>query len=133
MQIKMATGLGLGLAIIAGAALAAGPMDNTYGNTVKTVNKADQAVGYLYFESAGTFTSKATGEDGKEIAGGGTWMTKDADATICLTPELPAEAPADTPQPATTCSPLSTHNVGDTWEVTNDAGDTFEVTLSAGR
>jgi hypothetical protein len=84
----------------------------------------------LLFNSDGTYSAKGTTPDGKTVQYPGKWVIKDNGKAICLTPTLPAEAPNP---PATTCSPLESHHVGDSWTVTNDHGDTFAVSMMAGR
>src|ERR1700712_1780521 len=77
-------------ALAATAAYAADPMANTYGNTVTTKNAKTGATGTLLFNADGTYTAGGTGPDGKAITYPGKWATKDAGATLCLTPTLPA-------------------------------------------
>jgi hypothetical protein len=118
-----------GVAILAtSAAWADDPMSNTYGNTVTTKDHASGAMGSLMFNQDMTYMAKATGADGKPVSYDGKWMLKDNGATICLTPNLPANSPGA----GTSCSPLQKHNVGDSWSVTNDKGQTYDVSLTAG-
>ena len=112
--------------LVASAALADDPMANTYANTVTTKSAKTGQMGALFFNADGTYTAKATGPDGKPIQYGGKWMLKDNGATICISPTLPDPPP-------TSCSPVTTHAVGDTWNVTNDQGETFAVSITAGR
>jgi hypothetical protein len=119
-----------GAAILATtAAWADDPMAGTYGNTVTTKDHTTGAMGTLMFNQDMTYTAKATGADGKPVSYDGSWALKDNGATICLTPNLPANSPGA----GTSCSPLQKHNVGDTWTVTNDKGQTFDIGLTAGR
>jgi hypothetical protein len=118
------------LALISGAALADDPMANTYANTVTTVDKATGAKGSLLFNQDGTYSAAATGQDGKPNSYMGKWMLKDADKTICLTPNPPPDAKT---APPTSCSPLEKHAVGDSWSVTNDQNQSFDVSIIAGR
>ena len=118
--------LAAALTFFASQAMADDPMSNTYGNTVTTKSAKTGATGALFFNADGSYSAKATGPDGKPIAYSGKWMLKDNGATICLSPTLPNPPP-------TSCSPLVKHNVGDSWNVTNDQGETFAVSLSAGQ
>jgi hypothetical protein len=119
-----------GVAILAtSAARADDPMSNTYANTVTTKDHATGAAGTLLFNQNMTYTATATGADGKPVSYGGAWALKDNGATICLTPNLPANSPGA----GTSCSPLQKHNIGDTWTVTNDKSQTYDVSLTAGR
>lgn len=77
-----------------------------------------------------TYTAKGADKDGKPVQYNGTWLTKDDGKTICLTPTLPPDV-KDGPKPS--CSPLETHEVGDSWKVTDDQNQTFDVSLTAGR
>lgn len=120
----------LGAVLSAGAAYA-GAMDNTFGNTIGVTNKENGATSKMFFEPDGTYTATAVTAEGQEVSGSGTWT--EADGRICITPTLPADAPEGTPQPATSCGPLEEHQVGDTWDFTNDAGENFTITLTAGR
>jgi hypothetical protein len=118
-----------GVAILATtAAWADDPMSNTYGNTVTTKDHATGATGSLMFNQDMTYTAKATDAKGQPISYGGAWSLKDNGATICLTPNLPANSPGA----GTSCSPLQKHNVGDNWSVTNDKNETYDVSLTAG-
>jgi hypothetical protein len=104
-------------------------MANTYGNTVTTKSHKTGAAGTLLFNQDMTYTAKAMDAKGQPVSYGGAWMTKDGGNTICLTPKLPPNSPGA----GTSCSPLTRHNVGDSWSVTNDQGETFDVSISAGR
>jgi hypothetical protein len=114
--------------LMAGAARADDVMANTYGNTITTRNTADGQTGTLLFNADGTFTGSVTGADGNPIPYPGKW--KVSGGNICLTPTLP---PGTQNAPGPSCSPVVSHNVGDSWTVTNDQGATYEVSLSAGR
>lgn len=121
--------LGCAFALAAGAAYADDLMANTYGNTVSTKSHKTGAASMLYFDQNMSYMAKGMDAKGQPVTYPGAWMLKDGGNTICLTPHI-ANA---NPPPPTTCSPLSKHNVGDHWTVTNDAGETFDVGLSAGR
>ena len=120
--------LAAGLSIAATQALADDMMAMTFGNTV-TSKDASGAVATLYFNQDGTFTQKGT-MNAQPYQASGKWVEQDGGKTLCLTPDAPPNAPKP---PATSCSPLEAHKIGDTWTVTNDQKQTFEVTLSAGR
>lgn len=113
----------------AGAALADDPMANTYANSVVTKDKASGMSTTLMFNKDMTYTGKTTDAKGQPVAFAGTWMLKDDGKTICLSPNVPA----GTAPPPPSCSTLQTHNVGDSWTVTNDQKQTFDVSLVAGR
>jgi hypothetical protein len=107
------------------AAYADDPMANTYNNTVTTKNTKTGAVGTLLFNADGTYTANGMGPDGKAATYPGKWTTKDGGATLCLQPGIP-----NAPQ---SCSPVSSHPVGEHWTVTNSTGDSFDVVVTAGR
>jgi hypothetical protein len=125
MRISMAALTGA-FVLTASAALADDPMANTYANTVMTKSTKTGQAGTLLFNADGSYSAKTTGADGKTLQYQGKWALKDGGQTICLSPTLPNPPPAS-------CSPLSTHAVGDSWSVTNDQGETFDVSLMAGR
>jgi hypothetical protein len=116
--------------LFAGAALADDPMANVYGNTVTTKDRATGVSSSLMFNQDMSYTGKTMGPNGQPVSYTGTWMLKDGGKTICLSPNVPAGAPN---APAPSCSPLSPHNVGDSWSVTTDGNQTFDVMLTAGR
>ena len=119
-----------GLLFASTAAYADDPMAFTYANTIKTTNKATGDTATLLFNADGSYTANGMA-GGKPLQYAGKWTTKDDGKTICLTPTLPPNTPA--PAGATSCSPLQSHNVGDTWTITNDQNMTFDVSLTAGR
>jgi hypothetical protein len=118
------------LTLVAGSALADDPMANTYSNSVMTKSAKSGQSATLLFNSDGTYMTKGMDASGKAVQYPGKWELKDGGKTICLTPELPPNTP-NAPPPS--CSALETHNVGDSWSVTNDQGETFEVSITAGR
>jgi hypothetical protein len=105
------------------------PMSNTYGNTVSTKSEKTGAMGKLFFKQDGTYSASATGANGQPVSYSGAWTLKDNGATLCLAPKLPPNTPGSAPS----CSPLTKHNVGESWSVTNDQGETFDVALTAGQ
>jgi hypothetical protein len=129
MKIRMLALTGAAL-IFAGAAWADDPMAGTYGNSVQTKDMSTGMTSTLYFNQDMSYTGKTTGPDGKPLTYAGTWSLKDGGKTICLAPTVPAGTP-NAPMPS--CSPLSPHNVGDSWTVTNDQNQTFGVSIAAGR
>jgi hypothetical protein len=116
--------------LFAGAAMADDPMANVYGNTITTKDHATGATATLLFNQDMSYSAKGTGPNGQAVSYTGSWMLKDDGKTICLTPNVPAGTPN---APGPSCSPLQTHNVGDSWTVTTDANQTFDVSLTAGR
>ena len=116
--------------LVATAASADDPMATTYGNTVVTKNAKTGAVGQLLFNADGTYTAKGTDPSGKPLEYPGKWVEKDNGATLCLTPQLPANTPNP---PSESCSPLSIHPMGEHWTVTNSMGDSFDVVVNTGR
>jgi len=120
-----------GMLLASTAAYADDPMAFTYANTIKTTNKSTGDTATLLFNADGTYTANGMA-GGKPVQYTGKWATKDDGKTICLTPQLPPNAPAP-PAGATSCSPLQTHAVGDNWTVTNDQNMTFDISLTAGR
>ena len=117
--------------MFAGAVYADDLMSNTYANTVSTTNKGTGVKGSLLFNADGTYTGKGTDASGKAVQYPGHWTVNGGN--ICLTIDMPANAPANMAMPKPSCSPLVKHAVGDTWTVTNDQGETFDITLTAGR
>ena len=116
--------------LFAGAAFADDPMANVYGNTITTKDRATGASSTLMFNQDMSYTGKMTGANGQAVSYTGTWMLKDGGKSICLTPNVPAGT-ANAPGPS--CSPLQTHNVGESWSVTTDGNQTYDVSLTAGR
>ena len=108
------------------AALADDPMAGTYANTITTKSQKTGMTGTLMFNADGSYNANTTGPDGKPFAYQGKWTLKDNGGTICLAPTLPNPPPAS-------CSPLTKHNPGESWSVTNDQGETFDVSMTAGR
>ena len=124
-----------GLVLASSAAFADDPMANFYANTVVSKDNSMPAAPpvSLYFNKDGTYTAKGADAKGQPVSLSGAWIEKDGGKTICLTPNLPANAPAGTPAPKQACGALSPHNVGDNWTFANDQNQTFSVSLVAGR
>jgi len=129
MKVRMLALAGAAV-LLAGTALADDPMANVYGNTITTKDRATGISSSLTFNQDMSYAGKTTGANGQPVSYTGTWMLKDGGKTICLTPNIPAGTPN---APGPSCSPLSTHNVGDSWTVTTDGNQTYDVTLTAGR
>jgi hypothetical protein len=115
-------------ALFATAAFADDPMANTYANTITTKNTANGQSATLLFNADNTYTGMTTGADGKPVKYTGGWQL--SGTNICLTVNLPPNAP-NAPKPS--CSPVVSHNVGDSWTVTTDQNETYQVSLSSGR
>lgn len=116
--------------LFSGAVFADDPMAATYANTVTTKDKATGQSSTLMFNQDMSYTGKTTDAKGQPVSYSGTWSLKDGGKTICLAPQVPAGT-ANPPAPS--CSPLAAHNVGDSWQVTNDQNQTFDVSITAGR
>ena len=112
------------------AASADDPMLVTYGNTVTTKNAKTGMTGELLFNADGTYQAKRRRRRWKTCRVSGKWAVKGTGATLCLTPQLPANTPN---APGPSCSPLAAHPVGQHWSVTNDVGESFDVVVTAGR
>ncbi len=115
------------LALSATAAWAADPMANTYANTVTTKSQKTGAAGNAVVQCRRLLQRqhhRPRRQAGRPIRANGS--LKENDATICLSPTLPNPPP-------TSCSPIATHAVGESWTVTNDQGETFDVSITAGR
>ena|SRR5476651_2080017 len=116
--------------LVATAASADDPMAATYANTITAKDSKTGAVAVFLFNADGSYTEKATGADGKDVAIAGKWVTKDNGATLCLSPQVPANTPNP---PGDSCSPLAIHAIGEHWPVTNSMGASFDVVMTAGR
>jgi hypothetical protein len=116
--------------LFAGAALADDPMANIYANSVVTKSHTTGQSATLLFNQDMSYAAKGMGANGQPVGYTGTWSLKDGGKTICLAPNIPAGTPN---APTASCSPLSTHNVGDSWTVTDDQNQTFDVSIVAGR
>ncbi|MBI1407664.1 MAG: hypothetical protein GC145_16250 [Caulobacter sp.] len=114
----MAAGAALGLAALAGPAMA-DPMASAYGNTVVVTYPGDATV-KIYVNADGTYTG--VGPDGS--ASGGSWKIE-GDQT-CFTQTTPAAGPPS-------CSPTVEKKVGDTWTATGQGGAPVTITIVEGR
>jgi len=131
MNVRVLALAGAAAAFFSSAALADDPMATTYANTITTKDRASGVSSTLLFNADMSYTAKTTGANGQPFAYSGTWMLKDGGKTICLSPIPPAGSTAAPPAPS--CSPLVSHNVGDSWTVTTDQNLTYDVSLTAGR
>lgn len=102
-------------------------MANYFGNTVVATSQLGQI--RVHYKANHSFSGKAQGPTGSyDIRG--TW-TLDAQGNLCRTYSTNgASLPPGTPNPY--CAPVSAHNVGDTWTVTEN-GKTAEVKLVSGK
>jgi hypothetical protein len=130
--MRKITLLGFGALVavgLAGAAMAADdPMAGAYGNTVVVTN-AKGETSKLWINQDGTY--KAQGANGQ--TGTGKWALKDNNSKYCATPDLPANAPKDTPAPKEACSEFKgPHKAGDKWDQTDAAGEKVTVEIKAG-
>ncbi len=128
--LSAAAALAGAVMMAAGAAYADDPMAAIYANTVVSKDEATGISSRLMFNQNGSYTGQIEGKDGKPVSVTGTWSLKDDGKTICLT--APA-APGAKEAPKASCSPLTAHNVGDSWKITNDQQQTFDVSIVAGR
>jgi hypothetical protein len=115
--------LGSFAVLYATAALAADPLAVYYGNTVVITDDKGE-MGRTLINPDHSFVSYQP--DGTPVRG--VWQT---DGTqICYTATSPA--PPQGQQAPRVCRPLVPHNVGDSWNITQD-GKTWTATLKAGR
>lgn len=104
------------------------PMAGVYGNTVVVTN-AKGEVSKIWINKDGTY--KAAGANGQ--AGTGKWVVKDNNTKYCVTPDLPATAPAGTPAPKESCSEFhGGKKPGDKWQQKDADGQTISVEVKAG-
>ncbi|MBP6011782.1 MAG: hypothetical protein KBA31_06100 [Alphaproteobacteria bacterium] len=116
-------------ASFAGAALAADdPMAGAYGNTVLVTN-AKGETSKLWINKDGTLK----GENAKGEKFTGKWALKDGNKQYCSTPDLPANAPKETPAPKEACSEFKgPHKAGDKWEQMDANNEKVTVEIKAG-
>ena len=104
------------------------PMAGIYGNTVVVTN-AKGEVSKIWINKDGT--CKATSTNGQ--SGTGKWSVKDNNTKYCVTPDLPATAPAGTPAPKESCSEFhGGKKPGDKWQQKDAEGQTITVEVKAG-
>ena len=109
----------------AGTALA-DTMAETYGNTVLSTNAAGE-VTKLWFKADGTYSV----ETAKGEKGSGKWAIKDG--KYCSTPNLPANAPKETPAPKESCTEYKAdHKAGDKWTQKDADGKDITVEIKKG-
>ena len=118
----------LALGLTAAAMAAEDPMAGVYGNTVVVTN-AKGEVSKIWINKDGTY--KAAAANGQ--AGTGKWVVKDNNTKYCVTPDLPAAAPAGTPAPKESCSEFhGGKKPGDKWQQKDADGQTISVEVKAG-
>lgn len=116
---KIALGL-VAAAMLAGAAIAADPMESRYENTV-TLTTADGATTKIHYNKDGTMATVQP--DGSK--GTGKWAMKDG--KLCVTLDQGPTAGKEG------CNPFTERKVGDSWEVTLADGSKAKAALVAGR
>ena len=114
---------------LAGAVMAADdPMAGAYGNTVIVTNGKGES-SKLWINKDGTYT----GETSKGEKFSGKWTLKENNSKYCSTPNLPANAPKETPAPKESCSEFKGgHKAGDKWEQKDANGEKITVEIKAG-
>ena len=101
-------------------------MAETYGNTVLSTNDNGETSKF-WFKADGTVTF----ETSKGEKGSGKWAIKEG--KYCSTPNLPANAPKDTPAPKESCLEYqANHKVGDKWTQKDADGKTITVEIKKG-
>ncbi|MBI3675053.1 MAG: hypothetical protein HY243_00345 [Proteobacteria bacterium] len=122
----------LGAIIAANFAVAAtaadDPIGGVYGNTVViTIGTGETTK--LWINTDHTFT----GESSKGRKFSGKWVLKENNTKFCTTPDLPANAPKDTPAPKELCATFEAgHKVGDKWEQTQANGEKKIIEIKTG-
>jgi hypothetical protein len=110
------------------AAMASDPMEGAYGNTVLVTN-AKGETSKLWIAKDGSFK----GENAKGEKFTGKWALKENNTKYCATPDLPANAPKDTPAPKEACSEFKgAHKAGDKWKQKDANGEDVTVEIKAG-
>ena len=120
--------LGFGALMAMGFATAtlADTMATTYGNTVLATNDKGETT-KLWFKADGTYS----GESSKGEKFTGKWAIKGG--KYCSTPDLPANAPANTPAPKEACGDYQdNHKVGDKWTQNDSMGKPVAIEIKAG-
>jgi len=113
----------IAIAALPVAALAADANANYYGNTI-TLSDSKSGTRTLFINADNTYTIHIA--DGTTV--NGSWEAK-GDQT-CFTQLSPP------PQPGTSnpyCAPNDSHQVGESWQMTDPSGSTVTVSLKAGR
>ncbi len=122
----------LGAMIAVGFAVAAmaadDPIGGVYGNTVFMTNGKGETT-KLWINRDGTFTGESS--TGKKYSG--KWAVRENNTKFCTTPDLPANAPKDTPAPKESCFAFEAgHKVGDKWEQMGANGEKKTVEIKGG-
>lgn len=125
---KIALGLALAAGLIGAAIAADDPMAGAYDNTVVVTNAKGEKT-KLWIAKDGTYK----GENAKGEKFTGKWALKENNTKYCSTPDLPANAPKDTPAPKESCSEFKgPHKAGDKWEQNDANGEKVTVEIVAG-
>lgn len=125
---KIALGALVAVGLVGAAIAADDPMAGAYGNTVVVTNAKGEKT-KLWIAKDGTMK----GENAKGEKFTGKWALKENNTKYCSTPDLPANAPKDTPAPKETCSEFKgPHKAGDKWEQTDANGEKITVEIVAG-
>lgn len=116
--------LGLGSAALA----ADDPVAAAYGNTVVVTNAKGETT-KTWYKADHTYT----GEDGKGQKFQGTWTLAQNDTQFCITPVLPAGAPAPKEPIKQMCAEFKgAHKVGDKWTQNDFNNQPVTVEIKAG-
>lgn len=125
---KIALGLAVAAGLIGAAIAADDPMAGAYDNTVVVTNAKGEKT-KLWIAKDGTYK----GENAKGEKFTGKWALKENNTKYCSTPDLPANAPKDTPAPKESCSEFKgPHKAGDKWEQNDANGEKVTVEIVAG-
>jgi len=125
---KIALGLAVAAGLIGAAIAADDPMAGAYDNTVVVTNAKGEKT-KLWIAKDGTYK----GESAKGEKFTGKWALKENNTKYCSTPDLPANAPKDTPAPKESCSEFKgPHKAGDKWEQNDANGEKVTVEIVAG-
>lgn len=125
---KIALGLAVAAGLIGAAIAADDPMAGAYDNTVVVTNAKGEKT-KLWIAKDGTYK----GENAKGEKFTGKWALKENNTKYCSTPDLPANAPKDTPAPKESCSEFKgPHKAGDKWEQDDANGEKVTVEIVAG-
>ena len=99
-----------------GVAFAEELMESTFGNTVTVAIEDGTVVVSYHFNSDGTFAMAQA--DGSTADG--TWALDGTNLCVTIGEE-------------TSCSEIEDHNVGDSWDETDENGNTMTISIVEGR
>lgn len=102
--------------VFGGSAMAEELMDSTYGNTITVAAPDGTVVVSYFFNEDGTFSM--SGADGTEADG--TWALDGTNLCVVIGEQ-------------TSCSEIEDHNVGDSWDETDEEGNTMTISIVEGR